>query len=736
MRLRLAAWALLISLGVWHCDFAGPRTPDNLLSIKLDDSLARFDTLRIDILYSDGSPYKEAVFYDKYAPAQDHTLRDLDLGAHPPAVYQILVTGIRAGKPALVYAVAMDSEGSQPPKILVRETPPDTSRPAADTLPTRIELLTPSPLLLTTLSMASPIRARVLPASADQAILYSVADSSIVRLDAGGLIRPGRAGETDVILRAKGDPEVAAVLRVKIGEAVEVKGVSLAPGRLSLYTGGAALKLTASVSPPEARVGVLFQSNDESVARVDSQGTVTPGIPGQADIRAFPSGHPSLALVCKVTVESDPPVLDAGSNREVRAGDTLTFPLTVTQKYGGVAALKWDLDGDDAWDDSVRLAAAVPAPRHVYQAKDTAVTVRFYARDTEGNIVIVARRVHIHPVLAAPHFTDATSPTPTFQARPTWAWTGNPGGSGIFRYALDEGPEKETRAMVFQSDTLKEGLHAFSVRELDAYCALSEAAVRVIEVALGPVVTITSPAGGLLTNAASVAVTWSLKPGQGAIVNNSNTEKLGGKQGAITIIRRETDAFGNQAADTVIIFRDTVAPSAPAFTSESSPAAVNAGNGTLLQWAWARDSADHFLVSLNGANTIKLTVPVFQLANPLDQTYILAVTAVDSAGNLSAPTSYSIFVDRKAPPTPVVSGNTVLGAPSWTWSAAAGSDGSRLFRYRFATPTATIADYSAETAATSYSPSGLAPGLYNLQVQERDLAGNWSVAGSFQLQVQ
>jgi hypothetical protein len=434
-------------------------------------------------------------------------------------------------------------------------------------------------------------------------------------------------------------------------------------------------------------------------------------------------------------------VLDAGSDREVRAGDTLTFPLAVTQKYGGVAALKWDLDGDGGWDDSVRLAASA-APRHVYLAKDTAVTARFYARDTEGNIVIVARRVHIHPVLTAPHFTDATSPSPSFLARPTWAWTGNPGGSGIFRYALDEGPETETRAMVFQSDTLKEGLHAFSVRELDAYGALSEAAIRVIEVAPGPVVSITSPPGGLLTNAASVTVTWSLKPGHGAIVNNSNSEKLGGKQGAIAIIRRETDAFGNQAADTVIIFRDTVAPSAPAFTSESSPAAVNAGNGTSLQWAWARDSADHFLVSLNGANAIKQTVPVFQLANPLDQTYILAVTAVDSAGNLSAPASYSIFVDRKAPPTPVVSGSTILGAPSWTWSAAAGSDGSRMFRYRFApapvTPPATapVVDYSAETAATSYSPVGLAPGLYNLQVQERDLAGNWSVAGSFQLQVQ
>jgi Bacterial Ig-like domain (group 2) len=729
-RLRLAALAFLIALGIWHCDLAGPRSPDNLLSIKLDDSLSRFDTLRIDILYPDGSVYKDSLYYGKYEPAPDNTLRDLDLGAHPPTVYQILITGFRAGKPVLVYTIAMDSKGSQAPKILVREPPADTLRPSLDTLPIRIDLLTPSPLQLTTISMAVPIRAKVAPAAANQMFLYSVSDSEIVQVDAAGLIRPGRAGETDVTLRAKSNPSVSAVLHVKISESVEVKGVTLTPDRLKLYTGGGALNLTAAVSPSGAKVDILFQSSDDSVAKVDAHGTVTPGLPGQADIRVFPAGYPSLTLVCKVTVETDSPGLDAGSDRDVRTGDTVSFPLTVTQKYGGIAALKWDLDGDNAWDDSVRLATA--APRHAYTGKDSLVTVHFYVRDTEGNFITVTRRVHIRPVLAAPGFTVATTSSPTALSRPTWAWTGSPGGSGTFRYRLDDGPETETRTLSFMPDSMQEGEHSFSVREVDAYGNLSDPAVRITRiVAVGPLVNITSPVGGLHTNAASVTVAWSVKPAVGAIVNNSNSEKLGGKQGAILIIRQETDSLGLTGADTVTILRDTIPPAPPTFTAESSPTAVNASNGSSLQWAWMRDSVDHFLVSLNGAVAVKQTTPLYTLANPLNQTYILAVTAVDSAGNLSAPTSYSIFVDLKAPPPPVVSGNYGSGRPTWTWSAAAGSDGARVFRYKFTS----ALDYGAETTATYLSSIGLAPGIYNLQVQERDLAGNWSGPGSFQMQL-
>jgi hypothetical protein len=83
-------------------------------------------------------------------------------------------------------------------------------------------------------------------------------------------------------------------------------------------------------------------------------------------------------------------------------------------------------------------------------------------------------------------------------------------------------------------------------------------------------------------------------------------------------------------------------------------------------------------------------------------------------------------VDRLAPPAPAVSGRTGSAGPEWTWAAANGSDGARIFRYRLAAEAA----WSAETGATAYAPTGLGAGTFTLEVQERDAAGNWSAAGS------
>src|SRR5689334_23192051 len=94
---------LLLGLGLWECNVSN-QAADNLLSIKVDDSLSTYDTLRVDILYPNGKTFRDSVFYGKYAPGPDHRIRDIDLGANPPAEYQILITGIRSGKRALLYS--------------------------------------------------------------------------------------------------------------------------------------------------------------------------------------------------------------------------------------------------------------------------------------------------------------------------------------------------------------------------------------------------------------------------------------------------------------------------------------------------------------------------------------------------------------------------------------------------------------------------------------------------------
>jgi hypothetical protein len=249
-------------------------------------------------------------------------------------------------------------------------------------------------------------------------------------------------------------------------------------------------------------------------------------------------------------------------------------------------------------------------------------------------------------------------------------------------------------------------------------------------VTAGPKVAIQYPGARFLTNAAFVDVHWTEQSPGGSSVQHVDREDLSGRQGLILVVRSVRDSLGHRGADSVVVVRDTVAPAAPAFTAATSPAVVNAAYAGPVQWSWTRpgDSADLFLVSLNGATAVAQSATTFILAAPLNQIYFLEVRETDSAGNVSAAATRSIQVDRLVPPPPLVSGSYGNG-PAWNWSPGPGSTGARIFRFRLSTQT----DWSPETQAETYVPAGLAAGTYTLQVEERSATGNWSEAGSLTL---
>lgn len=110
-------------------------------------------------------------------------------------------------------------------------------------------------------------------------------------------------------------------------------------------------------------------------------------------------------------------------------------------------------------------------------------------------------------------------------------------------------------------------------------------------------------------------------------------------------------------------------------------------------------------------------------------TYELGLTVWDQAGN----ETQSTFVfewDTVAPGMPEVGGavRTPDLTPTWGWESGGGGNGT--FRWRINTGSWT------ETNDTSYTPSSaLSDGesieTFVFEVQERDDAGNWSVAGAF-----
>lgn len=719
--------ALVAAACLWACDFPGaPR--DTLLSLKLDDSLSAYDSIRVDILYPGGKPYKEAVFSGPYAPGPDHALHDLDLGAGAPSRYQVLITAYRDAAMALVYSVQVGPGGAQAPQVLVRSDPGSGPPGPGETPPLRVALLTPSPLELAAGGQATQARAEVQPLGADPGLIWSSSDTAVVGVDAGGMLFPGAQGEADITARSRRDPALSAVLHVKVSATVKARGLALAPNQALLYVGGPPLRLDARATPAEAQASIVFVSRAPAVAQVSQAGVVTAVAPGSAEVVAFPAGDPSLMLTCRVTVKRDAPVLEIGSDRTARPGDTLLFPVKATQEYGTLAVLKWDLDGDGIWEDSTDQATA--APRHVYDGRDSLLTAIFYARDGEGNSAqaFVFVRVGAATALPPPAFAAGTTASPTADPRPTWAWIGAPGGIGRFRFSLDGGPERETRATSFTADSLADGAHALALRELDAFGSSSPTVSRVIRVATaGPKVSILNPTDGFLTNAAFLDVSWTEQGPGGALIAHTDPEDLSGRQGAIAIVRAALDPLGHRGADTVLVIRDTVAPASPSFTDATSPDLVNGDYAGPVQWAWTRggDADDRFLIRLDGAAAIAQAGTTFILDAPQNQVYVLEVREADAAGNASPPIRRAIAVDRLAPPPPAVSGAYGAG-PAWNWSPAPGSDGARMFRYRLSTQTA----WSQASASVTYAPAGLPPGTYTLQVEERDAAGNWSAPGS------
>lgn len=712
---------------LWACDLSEAPRP-TLLSLKLDDSLAAYDSIRVDILYANGTPFKEGVYHGRYVPGKDHGLDDLDLGADVPASYQVLITAYRDTARALVYGVKVGPNGPEAPQVLVRTPPGDTgSRGPGETPPLRVVFATPSPMFLAADGQAAQAHAEVQPQGADPSLLWSSSDSAVLRVDGGGMLFPGIPGEADVTARSRRDPSLSAALHVKVVSTLKARGLTLAPTQAVLYVGGPSLRLDARATPEGSQANIIFVSLNAAVAQVSQEGVVSAVAEGSADVTAFPEGASSLALTCHVVVKRDVPVIEAGGARSARPGDTVSFPVKVTQEYGSIAVLKWDLDGDGKWEDSTTEGTA--APVRAYDGKDSLVTAIFSVRDSEGNVAQAFVLVHVGTGsrVAPPAFGAGTTASPTANPRPTWAWTGAPGGMGRFRISLDDGPERETRAETYTADSLRDGEHTLYLRELDAFGSSSPTVTRTIRVrTTGPKIAILSPARGTLTNAASVDVLWTEQDSGGPLIQHTDREDLSGRQGSIAIVRSARNPVGNYGADTVVILRDTIAPAAPAFTAATAPALVNAAFAGPVQWAWTRtgDAGDRFLVSLNGATAAEQTGTAFTLAAPQNQIYFLEVRETDSAGNVSPPVSRSIQVDRLAPPPPAVSGAYGSG-PAWNWSPGPGSDGSRVFRYRLSTQT----DWSAETQAMAYVPSGLPAGTYTLQVEEKDAAGNWSDPG-------
>lgn len=136
---------------------------------------------------------------------------------------------------------------------------------------------------------SATLAVKIAPYKANQKVTWKSSNTAVATVDANGKVVGIKAGTANITVTSE-DGSKSATCRVTVGNSqgtnvISVTGVTLNQSTLNLSAGGSAGTLTATVSPSDAtNKNVTWTSSNLNVARVSSQGVVTPLAPGVATI--------------------------------------------------------------------------------------------------------------------------------------------------------------------------------------------------------------------------------------------------------------------------------------------------------------------------------------------------------------------------------------------------------------------------------------------------------------------
>lgn len=574
---------------------------------------------------------------------------------------------------------------------------------------------------------AEPLVVQVLPLGVNPEVVFHIAESGVVEI-LDGKVKGLKEGQTTVTARSIVDTSLSATLKVVVlpKSSDPVDSVVVAQDTLRLYTGGESLSLTATIHPKSQPARFSWRTASQAIAVVDTAGKVSPIAPGKTYVSAISRVDSTRRDSAVVLVKKDPPRIQIGGDTTIAAGSILTYLPYITQDYGLTTLIRWDLDGNGAWDDS---SAAPKTVSYNYAVAKEYLT-RFSARDSEGNDTTVTRRVRavsgpvIQITLPADGFHTNQSPVMI-----TWSVDG----------ATQSSPE-----------TLKVGANIV-IRS--AKSATGETFSDSITVNYD----ITPPGRPLVTGpvgpVSNMRPAWSWQTGGGGngsyrfrldidnfttgatmSTDTAFTPAANLTVGPHTLYAQERDQAGNWSPSGSFTVRiDTTPPAPPVVTVLPASPTSN----TRPAWSWTGSAAEgkatyRYKLDNNDFRTGAVTVFVTGFtpavgSELLEGPHTLYVQQQDSAGNWSNPGSAAVTVDLSAPAMPRVSvlSNTV---PTFSWISGGGGSGKyqvKMNSNNFATGAIDVA-----AGVTTYSPTGLPEGKQVIYVREADAAGNWSMPDS------
>ena len=146
-----------------------------------------------------------------------------------------------------------------------------------------------------------PLKVTILPEDATDKILTWTSSSNTVATVANGIVTAVSAGTVTITATTADGSGITATFVISVN--VPASGITLNTNTLSMVEGGPPQTLTATVLPTNAtNKTVTWESNDETIATVNNNGTVTPISEGATFITA--TTQDGKIAICAVIVSS------------------------------------------------------------------------------------------------------------------------------------------------------------------------------------------------------------------------------------------------------------------------------------------------------------------------------------------------------------------------------------------------------------------------------------------------
>ncbi len=171
----------------------------------------------------------------------------------------------------------------------------------------------------------------------EKGVTYKSGNESIVKVDENGNITAVGEGTTTVLVISKDDPTKVATVFVTVKPMrVPVEEIITDRDEITLDKGETD-KITVTVNPDSATdKGLIYESSDESIVKVDKNGSITAVGEGEAIITVTSKDNPTKKTTVKITVEKPDYSIEVPEFVNIFKGEKKPLGVVITPDDGTI----------------------------------------------------------------------------------------------------------------------------------------------------------------------------------------------------------------------------------------------------------------------------------------------------------------------------------------------------------------------------------------------------------------